>query len=104
MTKPEIIAKLKDAGVEFDENLTKDKLEALLPKNEDAKIDSDEAGKNDATPVGARSVDPKPKSAKRSSVTVSWNAGVREYSEAVHGEDFEALAQEFATKHRGTLV
>lgn len=38
------------------------------------------------------------------SVTVVWRAGSREYSLAVHGADFEALATEFADKKKGTLV
>ena len=40
----------------------------------------------------------------RSSVTVVYRAGSREYSRALHGEDFLALAQEFADKKKGTLV
>jgi hypothetical protein len=40
----------------------------------------------------------------RNAVTVTWRAGSREYSRTVHGEDFLALAQEFADKKKGTLV
>ena len=38
-----------------------------------------------------------------SKVTVTWNKGVREYSLAVHGENFLDLAGEFAKKHGGTV-
>lgn len=44
------------------------------------------------------------KKATRSSVTVVYRAGSREYSRDVHGEDFVGLAQEFADKKKGTLV
>lgn len=44
------------------------------------------------------------KKATRSSVTVVYRAGIREYSRDVHGEDFVGLAQEFADKKKGTLV
>lgn len=40
----------------------------------------------------------------RDSLTVTWRGGSREYSRAVHGEDFVALAQEFVTKKKGTIV
>lgn len=40
----------------------------------------------------------------KTSVTVVWRAGSRVYSQAVHGDDFEALAAEFAAKKKGTLV
>lgn len=42
--------------------------------------------------------------AARNAVIVTWRAGSREYSRTVHGEDFLALAQEFADKKKGTLV
>lgn len=38
------------------------------------------------------------------SVTVTWQGGVREYTKAVHGDDFMELAKEFATKKRGTVA
>ncbi len=40
----------------------------------------------------------------RDSVTVTWRAGSREYSRDLHGDDFMALATEFAEKKKGTLV
>lgn len=36
--------------------------------------------------------------AKSGVVVVEYNGAVREYSEAVHGEDYEKLAKEFAAK------
>jgi hypothetical protein len=42
--------------------------------------------------------------AARASVTVTWRGGSREYTRALHGEDFEALAAEFAEKKKGTIV
>lgn len=44
-----------------------------------------------------------PKSNK-DSVVVTWRGGSREYTKAVHGADFMALAAEFAEKKKGTLV
>jgi hypothetical protein len=37
-------------------------------------------------------------------VVVTWNGGTRAYTKDVHGKDFRELAQEFATKHNGTLM
>ena len=47
---------------------------------------------------------PKAKASARTEVTVVWRAGSREYTRAAHGEDFEALAEEFATKKNGRIV
>lgn len=44
-----------------------------------------------------------PKSNK-DSVVVTWRGGSREYSKALHGVEFMALATEFAEKKKGTLV
>lgn len=49
-------------------------------------------------------VEPVEEKTSRSSVTVVYRAGSREYSRALHGKNFEALAQEFADKKKGTLV
>ena len=43
------------------------------------------------------------KSAK-TSVTVSWNGGKREFSREIHGEKFADLADQFATKFGGTVA
>ena len=42
--------------------------------------------------------------AVKTEVTVVWRNGSRVYSKAVHGDDFEALAQEFADKKGGKIV
>lgn len=79
-TKADIIKKLIDANIEHDPEATKAELEALLP----------EVASN-----------PEPKG---DSVTVQFRGGVRTYSEAVHGEDFQSLANEFIAKHGGEIV
>ena len=40
---------------------------------------------------------------KKGVATVKWSGGVREYTEEVHGKEYKALAQEFATKKGGTV-
>lgn len=40
----------------------------------------------------------------KTSITVAYDGTTREYSKAVHGADFKALAQEFATKRNGKIV
>ncbi len=35
---------------------------------------------------------------------VSYRGGTREFTREIHGDDFAALANEFATKHGGTIV
>ncbi len=40
----------------------------------------------------------------RDSVTVVWSEGMRVYTRELHGEAFEALAKEFATKKGGKVV
>jgi hypothetical protein len=47
---------------------------------------------------------PKARASKRDAVTVVFRAGSREYTRALHGDDFEALAEEFAAKKKGTIV
>lgn len=47
---------------------------------------------------------PKARAGKRDEVTVVYRAGSRVYSRAVHGDDFEALAAEFAAKKLGRIV
>lgn len=47
---------------------------------------------------------PKARTGAKDAVTVVYRAGSREYSRALHGDDFEALATEFAAKKKGTLV
>ncbi len=44
------------------------------------------------------------KKEKKNKVTVTYRGGVRHYSLAVHGEDFEALAEEFAKKFDGVIA
>lgn len=41
---------------------------------------------------------------KKTSVTVQFYGGTREYSKEVHGADFENLAKEFAKKFNGTII
>lgn len=43
------------------------------------------------------------KKEKKGVAVVVWKGGRREYSEEVHGEDFEALAKEFAEKKGGKI-
>lgn len=38
------------------------------------------------------------------SVVVKWKGGEREYSRAVHGDNFADLAKEFAEKKGGKVV
>jgi len=80
MTKPEIIEKLIAAEIEFDDTLSKKELEALLP--EDVK-NSDE---------------------EKTEVTVLFDNTSRVYSKEVHGDNFLDLANEFATKRKGTIA
>lgn len=87
MTKSEIIEKLIASGIEFDESSNKAELEALLPE-EDAE-DTVNA------PVSK---------GKKTEVTVTWKGGSRVYSKEVHGDDFADLANEFATKKKGTVA
>lgn len=42
--------------------------------------------------------------AELNSVTVVWRGNSRTYTRKIHGDDFRALAEEFATKNRGELV
>lgn len=42
--------------------------------------------------------------AELNSVTVVWRGNSRTYTRAVHGDNFRALAEEFAAKNRGELV
>ena len=42
--------------------------------------------------------------AAKTSVVVSFNGGTREFSQEIHGDDFEAVAQEFAANHNGTVA
>lgn len=49
-------------------------------------------------------IEEKAKKTKATTATVTWNGGVREFSEKVHGEDFMSLAESFATKFNGTIA
>ncbi len=71
-----------------------------MAKNKPEVVDEVEVAEEVAEEV----VTPKAKAAARDSVTVVWRAGSREYTRATHGEDFEALATEFAEKKNGSLV
>lgn len=42
--------------------------------------------------------------ASRNSATVTWRGGERTYSQKVHGDEFEALAKEFAEKKGGIVA
>ena len=42
--------------------------------------------------------------AAETSATVSWQGNTRVYSQEVHGDDFRALAEEFAAKRGGTVA
>lgn len=45
-----------------------------------------------------------PKASKKTEVTVHWRGQARTFSKADHGDDFEALAKEFAAKFDGKIV
>lgn len=47
---------------------------------------------------------PVAKKVARDSATVTWRGGTRTYTRDVHGEDFEALAKEFAGKKGGIVA
>lgn len=79
MTKPEIVTKLTELGIEHDPSVSKAELEALLPKEET-------------------------KVSEKTSAVVTYPGGSREYSLAVHGEKFLDLAKQFAEKHKGVLA
>jgi colicin import membrane protein/DNA methyltransferase 1-associated protein 1 len=42
--------------------------------------------------------------AARTSVVVSYPGGTREFSQKVHGDEFENLAEQFAAKFKGTVA
>lgn len=42
--------------------------------------------------------------AELNSATVTWRGNTRTYTREVHGDNFRALAEEFATKNGGELV
>jgi hypothetical protein len=66
---------------------------------------TEEAVDEETVAAEADEEDAKPKKAgKRIAVSVTWSGGTREYSKEVHGDNFEDLAQEFATKHGGTVA
>lgn len=45
------------------------------------------------------------KAAMKASVTVTWNGGAREYSKAIHGDNFADLASQFAAQYpEATIV
>jgi hypothetical protein len=46
----------------------------------------------------------KTKKVARTEATVEWRGESRTYTLAMHGEDFEALAEEFAAKKNGRIV
>jgi hypothetical protein len=44
------------------------------------------------------------KKVKKEAIAVSFNGGIREFSLAIHGENFMDVASEFATTHNGTIM
>lgn len=49
-------------------------------------------------------VAPVAKKGARNSANVTWRGGTRTYTRELHGEDFEALAEEFAGKKGGVVA
>lgn len=99
MTKKEIIAKLKEAGVDFDSSLTATELEE---KFADVLTDEDSDGEEGEPEAGMSTGKAPVKSGSSKSIQFKIrNANsrtgfsVRTFSEATHGADFEELAKSF---------
>ena len=85
LNKKEIIAKLEELKINFDPSSKKDELLELLPEDQRG---GDDDGDDDEVSV----------------VRVSVRGNIREFSQEVHGDEFEALAKDFAKKHKGEIV
>ena len=92
MTKPEIIAKLKELGVEHDASASKADLEALLPKDPGSNEDPKEHGAKGDAPITIRFRDHNGEPTERT------------YSKEEHGDDYAKLADEFRAKHAKRLI
>ncbi len=108
MTKKDMIAKLKDADVEFDSTMTADELMAAHPD-----ILVEEGDKE----VGARALSNKADGGVRAAVNkdgqiifkirnqnVHGGMSERVFCEETHGEDFQALADEFAETNKNIII
>ena len=83
MKKEEIVDKLVELGIDFDESAKKDELLALLPEGDVDSADESEDGDESAT--------------------VTWNGGSRVYTLKDHGKKYEDLAEQFAGKVGGVV-
>lgn len=54
--------------------------------------------------VKAAEVAVEPKKSDKTEVTVTWRGNSRVYSLAVHGENFEKLAQSFASQYADAVI
>jgi hypothetical protein len=87
MTKPEVIAKLKELGIEDDASASKADVEALLPKDSGSGEDPKETGPKDGVRITIRFRDHNGEPTERT------------YSKEEHGDDYAKLADEFRRKH-----
>jgi len=85
LTKPEVIEKLEELGVDYDEKASVADLRKLLVENSLEEEEEEEEEEEKSTKKGKEAV-------------VTWGRGARVYSEEKHGKDFEKLAKQFAGK------
>lgn len=105
MTKKDIVAKLTEAGVDFDETMTAAQLHKEFPEilnesaEEDEEIDEEESAVGGGKPAGASALAGQvAKSAVHFTIQdigKPGNKSVRTFSLEQHGEGFVSLANEF---------
>ena len=82
--------------------------EARRAELSDEERDAEDAARAQAEADAQAEVDAKAAEdaakSNKSSVTVAYDGTTREYSKAVHGATFKALAEEFAKKRNGKIV
>lgn len=69
-----------------------------------AALSQEERDAEDAEAAAKADEAAKAKKTAKTVVSVQFHGGVREFSLAIHGEDFESVAEEFATTHKGTIL
>lgn len=75
--------------------MTVEEVEELIEAGKIALVSEDENDEEEAEEVTTSS---------KGAVIVTWNGGSREYSKEVHGKDYKALAEEFASKHPTAVI
>lgn len=103
MTKKDIVAKLTEAGVDFDETMTAAQLHKKFPEILNESEEEDEEIDGDQGSVGSReaSVAQAPSGAKSAvhftiqDIGKTGNKSIRTFSLANHGDNFLELADEF---------